>query len=162
MGPGTDPAPKDRALVLPGGPLPTVRERLVAAARSCIGTRFLHQGRQRGIGLDCAGLLLYCAADVGLPHHDFPNRNYSRWPTLGRRLIDFVGGQTVPVPVEARKPGTILLFWCYRPTLPQHLAMVSGPETMIHAWYDAGQVVECSLSGWHDKIVGAFEFHGTE
>lgn len=154
--------PKAQASGLLAVPVPSVRERLVAAARSCIGTRFLHQGRVRGVGLDCAGLLLYCAADVGLPHRDFPNRNYSRWPTLGRKLIDFVESQTVPVPVDALKPGTLLLFWCYKPTLPQHLAIVSGVGTIVHAWYDAGAVVETPLLEWRDKIVGAYEFHGTE
>jgi lipoprotein Spr len=39
---------------------------IVAAARSCIGTRFRAQGRKPGVGLDCVGVALFAAAAAGL------------------------------------------------------------------------------------------------
>lgn len=138
------------------------RARLVEAARSCLGTRFLHQGRKRGVGLDCAGLVLYAAAAAGLPHNDFPNRAYSRWPVRSGWLRSFVSEQTDEIPFERSREGSVLLFWCYRPELPQHLAIRTGPSSMVHAWYDAGQVVETDFNGWTDKVVGAFDFRGVD
>ncbi len=149
----------------------SVRSAFVTAARSTVGTRFLHQGRVPRVGLDCAGLVLYAAAEVGLDPQDFPGRNYSRWPVMsdpdrasrrGVWLRDFVANQTREIDPAARQEGTILLFWVFRPGLPQHLAIVTGPETILHAWYDAGAVVETPLTGWHDKIVGAFELNGMD
>lgn len=151
-----------KASVLPAADATDARARLVAAARSCVGTPFLHQGRVRGIGLDCAGLVLYAAADAGLPYRDYPGLNYPRWPTMGDRLRRFVAEQTVEVPVERARDGTVLLLWCYRPTLPQHLALVTGPDSIVHSWYDARAVVETTLAGWRDRIVGAYDFIGVD
>lgn len=39
---------------------------IVAAARSCVGTRFRVQGRMPGVGLDCIGVALVAAAAVGI------------------------------------------------------------------------------------------------
>lgn len=138
------------------------RELLVTAARSCLETPFHHQGRQKGIALDCAGLLLHAAAEAGIPHVDFPNRAYSRWPIRDGWLRRFVAEQTVEIDFPRSREGSILLFWCYRPNLPQHLAILTEAATIVHAWYDAGKVVESELHGWHDKIVGVYDFKGVD
>ncbi len=38
----------------------------IAAARTCLGTPFHHQGRAPGVGLDC----------IGLDHHSFTRGEY--------------------------------------------------------------------------------------
>lgn len=140
---------------------PTTREALVAAAEECLGTPFLHQGRKPRVGLDCAGLLLAVAASVGIQQVDYPRRNYSRFPLLGDHLRAFVAGQTNPIPVEEARPGSIYLFWIHREGLPQHLGMHVAPDLMIHAWSDAGAVVQSHLGPyWSARITGVFDFRG--
>lgn len=49
-----------------------LRDEVVAAARSCIGTRFRPQGRLIGIGLDCVGVVLVAAAAAGVRPDEVP------------------------------------------------------------------------------------------
>lgn len=56
---------------------------VASAARRYIGVRWRHQGRNRERGLDCIGLLLVTATDVGLwPRglDDLALRDYARYP----------------------------------------------------------------------------------
>jgi len=57
----------------PGAPGPRaeneIRAEIVAEARSWIGTPYLHQGRIKGVGVDCAMLLLEVYERVGLVSH---------------------------------------------------------------------------------------------
>ncbi len=53
---------------------------VVAAARQHIGTPWQHQGRLPGVALDCAGLLIVVARELGLVPPDFDVNGYSRSP----------------------------------------------------------------------------------
>ena len=57
-------------------------EAIVASARAAIGTPFRHQGREAGRGLDCAGLLVHVAREIGAEPRD--RGGYARMPTGGR------------------------------------------------------------------------------
>lgn len=150
----------------PASALSPARERLVGAARSCLGTPFGHLGRVRGISLDCAGLLLYAAADAQVECFDHPGP-YARWPVSDRRakafrLRDFVAAQTNEIRLEDAREGSVLLFWAYRPDLPQHLAIQSGPDMMVHAWSESKSVMEIDIGRWREKLVAAFDFRGVD
>lgn len=56
------------------------REDVVAAARQHIGTPWVHQGRLPGVALDCAGLVIMVARELGLVAPDFDINGYARWP----------------------------------------------------------------------------------
>lgn len=139
----------------------TLREAVVFSARKCLGTPFIHQGRKPGIGLDCAGLLLQVAKELGLPQQDYARRDYSRFPLLGKHLFDFVAGQTTQVASDKMQKGCILMFWIARPDLPQHLGIYTSHGRMIHAWSDAKRVTECYLGPyWTERHYATFEFYG--
>ncbi|MFZ7338164.1 hypothetical protein ACLS0R_18210, partial [Comamonas jiangduensis] len=53
---------------------------VVAAARRCIGTPYHHQARKPGIGLDCVGLVICVARQIGAVAPDWDVRGYSRVP----------------------------------------------------------------------------------
>lgn len=146
--------------VVPVPVLPVPRGAVVAAARSYIGTPFLHQGRHKGIGVDCAGLLLGVAESLGLAHEDYPRRNYSRWPLLGHHLYDFIARQTREITAEEVNAGSILLFWIHRAHLPQHLAIVSEQGRIVHAWSDAGRVIETHVADWLPRVYARFDWEG--
>lgn len=53
---------------------------VVAQARTHVGTPWVHQGRLPGVALDCAGLLIVVARELGLVPEDLDVNGYSRWP----------------------------------------------------------------------------------
>jgi hypothetical protein len=55
---------------------------IIAAARQCLGTPFRHQGRLLSFGLDCAGVAIHVARQIGVGHLDVSG--YGRTPANGQ------------------------------------------------------------------------------
>ncbi len=133
---------------------------IVAEARGWLGTRFHHQGRVNGVGVDCAGLVVGVAAALGLPVRD--RSDYSRQPD-GQMLELTCDEQLERIPVEQIQPGDVLLM---RFALePQHLAIVGDYEfgglSIIHAYAQMRRVVESRLDDvWLSRIVAAYRLPG--
>lgn len=53
------------------------KEQIIAKAREFIGTPYLHQGRVKGAGIDCCGLVIQVAKELGLSDYDLTG--YSRY-----------------------------------------------------------------------------------
>jgi branched-chain amino acid transport system ATP-binding protein len=77
---------------------PVRPEALVAEARCWLGTPFRHQGRIRGQGVDCIGLVLEPARALGLT--DYRPGAYSRLPDAG--TTPFAGGEITRLPAHER------------------------------------------------------------
>lgn len=128
-------------------------DKLIASARACIGTRFQHQGRIPGMALDCAGLIIFVAADNGAEYRDV--QGYSRTPSH-QQLKGALDDQPCLIPVDVRQPGDVLLMRFTGD--PQHLALFAG-QTIIHSYEGAGQVCEHDLdAAWAARIVRAYRF----
>ncbi|MDQ5898212.1 MAG: hypothetical protein QG612_2298, partial [Pseudomonadota bacterium] len=86
-------------------------EAIVASARAAIGTPFRHQGREAGRGLDCAGLLVHVAREIGAEPRD--RGGYARMPTGGQieeALQEHVdAGVLVRVPMTEMQAGDLIL-----------------------------------------------------
>lgn len=131
------------------------RQQIVDAARSYIGVRYHHQGRSRA-GLDCAGLLVCVARDIGLDTSE-DLTGYARTPdgvalktTLGRALRE--------IPIFAYSPGDVLLMRFERD--PQHVAIVTDCG-IIHSYLSARKVVEHRIDDvWRARILAAYELPG--
>lgn len=138
----------------------TIRDAIVAAARSYIGCRYHHQGRNRA-GIDCAGLVVAVARDVGLSAADMSG--YARIPD-GKALKAHLDGQAKQVPISQRQPGDILLMKFER-GLPQHLAIVTD-YGMIHAYAGTrktGEVVEHRIDDmWATRILAVYQYPGVD
>ena len=131
---------------------------IVETTRGCLNTPFLHQGRIKGLGLDCAGLIVYPAHTLGLS--DFDNTNYSRSPD-GVSLERTLNQQMQRIPFTAVSPGDILLFAFLKNA--QHLAIVTqlNPIYIIHSHEPNGRVIEHRLdSVWRGYIRGSYRYHG--
>lgn len=123
-----------------------MNRQLVEAARSYVGTRFEHQGRLPK--LDCVGLVVCAARDIGVQLQDFVA--YDRDPD-GRELMRRLLEQTDVV--HSPELGDIAVFWYKRRDYPQHLAVVSEIG-MIHTWAMVDRVVEESLTEfWRKRLV---------
>lgn len=135
----------------------TIREAIVVAARSYLGVRYHHQGRNRA-GIDCAGLIVAVARDVGLSAADMTG--YARIPD-GKALRAHLDSQAKHVPISSRQPGDILLMQFER-GLPQHLAIVTD-HGMIHAYAGARKVVEHRIDDmWAARILAVYQYPGVD
>jgi cell wall-associated NlpC family hydrolase len=130
---------------------------ILAAARQCIGTPFRHQGRLIAFGLDCAGVAIHVARQIGVGHLDVSG--YGRTPANGQ-LEQSLDSQPCleRIPLTSPSPGDLLLMRFASD--PQHLAICAG-ETIIHAYEAAGQCCEHRLSSmWAARIVRVYRFRG--
>jgi NlpC/P60 family putative phage cell wall peptidase len=138
---------------------PVRPEALVTEARRWLGTPFRHQGRIRGEGVDCIGLVLEPARALGLT--DYRPGAYSRLPDAGT-LRREVARHLVTVAKAEMRQGDILLLAA--PLSPCHLALIgelAGALTMIHASGPIGRVVEHGIDAtWEGRIRGVFRFPG--
>lgn len=128
---------------------------IITAARGWIGTPFRHQGRLQGVGCDCVGLVVGVAAELGVPVQD--QTGYSREPQ-GRALRAALDAQLRRVDEPA--PGCVVLMRIGREE--RHVGVVATAETgaltLIHAWLQAGEVVEHHLDDvWRRRIVQSYE-----
>lgn len=128
------------------------RADIVATARSYMGVRWHHQGRNRA-GLDCVGLVLATAWDLGLTTVDFDG--YGRVPD-GRMLraeLDKHMDRT-----DSPHIGDVLLMRIEQQ--PQHLAIATDIG-IIHAHAMMRRVVEHRLDDWwSSRVVGAYAWRG--
>jgi cell wall-associated NlpC family hydrolase len=143
-------------------------DRIVAEARTWIGTRFAHQGRLKNVGVDCAGLIVCVCANVGITIND--KIGYSMKPD-GVSLKAQCDEQLTRIDSADIVPGDVLLFRFEND--PQHLAFVGGYPTgglsIIHAYSLArrnkllGWVVESRLDDvWRKRMVSAYRITGDD
>jgi NlpC/P60 family putative phage cell wall peptidase len=144
---------------MPSEPHGVLPEALVAEARRWLGTPFRHQGRIRGEGVDCIGLVLEPARALGLT--DYRPAAYARLPDAGTMREELVR-HLIKVARSDMRPGDVLLLAA--PLSPSHLALVGelgGALTMIHASGPIGRVVEHGIDAtWAGRIRGVFRFPG--
>lgn len=126
---------------------------IVAAARECLGTPFHHQGRKAGAGLDCIGLVVVSLRAVGKAVND--RFDYGVRPdgkSLEAALIEHGAVRVCDVCA-----GDVLLF--RYDNQPQHVAMATDLDTMIHSFAPAGRVVETTIGDyWRRRLVGIYRF----
>ncbi|KAF1706296.1 glycoside hydrolase [Pseudoxanthomonas sacheonensis] len=128
----------------------------VAAARSCMGVRFRHQGRNPAIGLDCAGLPQWAMQQIGRPIWDI--HAYGTEPHkdgLYEAMVRNMGG---PVPLKSIQPGDVVLMRFHG--APRHVGIVTdlggGRLGLLHVHAENKYVAEHGLAGYHADLVAAF------
>lgn len=118
-------------------------EAVVAAARRHLGTPWRHQGRLAGQALDCAGLVILVARELGLIDPAWDRADYGRQPDGS--LLGVCDAMLEPARNLA--PGRVLVLAIARD--PQHMGIVGdyrhGGYSIIHAASAARRVVETRL-----------------
>jgi cell wall-associated NlpC family hydrolase len=126
---------------------------IIAEARTWLGTPFHHQGRAKGAGVDCIGLVIGVAHALGLS--DFDTTHYGRIPSP---LLMGAGLRANMLAADRAEPGSVLWFAFDR--VPMHVGIVTD-SGLIHAYSVAGRVVETGLDPqWIARSRGAFRFPG--
>jgi NlpC/P60 family putative phage cell wall peptidase len=110
------------------------RHDVVAEARTWLGTPFHHQARVRGVGVDCAGLVIGVSRALDLVPATFDVTGYARQPD-GRSLLALCDQHMRRVDQADMGPGDVLVLrWDHD---PQHMGIVGdylhGGLSLIHA-----------------------------
>ena len=121
------------------------REQIVAEARSWLGTKTRHQGMVKGAYADCKGVVVGTAQALGLPEGTSLaalDMRYSKGFS-GRALFD--GLDKTLIRVDEAAPGDVLAILFGRDPWPRHLAILTEPGWIIHAYFGARFVAEVPL-----------------
>lgn len=125
---------------------------IIEKAREYVGTPFHHQGRVKGVGIDCAGVVECVAREVGydIPVHD----GYGRQPFAGQlqAKLDQYLEQT-----NELTPGCVLLIK-FPGTPAMHVGIYTG-NSIIHAYSQVGKCVEHDYDAtWQKLTVGYYQW----
>jgi len=106
---------------------------VVAQARGWIGTPWHHQARLRGVGVDCVGLVIGVARELGLVAGEFDVGGYPRTPD-GTTMM-YMADLHMTRAAAPLQPGQIIVVAIDR--YPQHVGVLGdyrhGGLSIIHA-----------------------------
>lgn len=129
---------------------------IITAARAWIGTRWQHQGRTRGAGVDCVGLIVGALGDVGITVED--RAGYGRVPD-GSLIADL---DRQLMRVDEPEHGGVALFAL--DGSPMHVSWIADSPSgwrMIHAYAPSRRVVEHGLDDrWLARLVRWYHVPG--
>lgn len=136
--------------------MPIDRLDVCREAESWVGTPFRHQGRMKGVGVDCAGLVIEVAKVFWPCVRDY--RAYTRQPcpVLFLRLLDEA---LIQLPaVGAALPADVLVF-AFDGATPRHLGILLPDSRIVHAYERAGRCVAHRMADvWRARCVRAYRF----
>ncbi len=121
------------------------RSDVVAEARSWLGTPWMASGAAKGIGANCLGFLAGVARNVGLDSLAEAFEPYGGFalPPQPTALLCGLRRHLEHTPWRRAQPADLLLFDLGDGL--RHVAMLTGPGTIIHAFQSKGRVVENRL-----------------
>jgi NlpC/P60 family putative phage cell wall peptidase len=134
--------------------------RVIAIARSWLGTPYHDQASLRGVGCDCLGLARGVWREMVGPE-PFPIPPYSRdWGETGPREVLAEGARRMMIEVEpaAAAPGALVLFRMTPRAIAKHVGILTGPGSFLHAYERLGVIEEPLTASWRRRIAFAFLF----
>jgi cell wall-associated NlpC family hydrolase len=123
---------------------------IIMEARRYIGTPFGHMGRSPGHSLDCAGVVVCVAQNLGLTGNYVDLDYYPRDPANGL-INELLNNHMDKIAVAKAKPGDVILIAWGK--YPQHLAILTDKNTLIHADENADAVVETQFSPYLKRCI---------
>jgi len=139
---------------------------IINQARTWLDTPYVHQGRVKGVGVDCIGLVNGIALELDL--YENTSWDYTRFRELskihkayrrvpqGTALYQCLKSYAPEYPPNQMQPSDILLV-SFKGK-PRHTAILTDRGTVIHAYAEANRCVENSIDFWRSSIVGTFRF----
>lgn len=120
----------------------TTSAEVITAAYGWSGTPWVHQHRSKGIAVDCAGLIIGVARELGLVAPEFDFTGYGRQPDGS--LLDVCDQFMTRITWDQARAGDVLVVAVEAD--PQHMGILvpyrHGGFAMLHASSVARQVVE--------------------
>lgn len=136
------------------------RKRIVSIAKAWIDTPYQHQASAQGAGCDCLGLIrgiwreLYGKEPMQVPAYT-PD-----WAeSLGREtLLNAAKNCLTPMSKDEAKPGDVLLFRMASTVPCKHIAIMSAPDRIIHAYWGRAVVESYLVPYWTRRHAFSFSF----
>lgn len=134
------------------------RKEICDKALEYLDTPFIHQGRLKGVGVDCAGLVVGVAKELNLYNEEVSDlKGYSRIPDGETLYQTLLNGTSKEKSMKDLKEGDVLLFRFTR--YPQHVGIYMPNNKLIHSYEGVGKVVIHSLDDkWKNRIISVFEY----
>lgn len=135
-------------------------QQIVEEARTWIDTPIRHQGRLKGVGVDCVGFVSGVFTALGCEVHY--RHNYKKMPD-GEELLRVLRDNLVEIEIETIQKGDIVVFKGISGR-PQHLAFldsypIAGECSMIHSYWSVKKVAQHRMDRkWRKRIVNAFRY----
>lgn len=134
------------------------RNQIILEARTWLRCPYHHQGRLKGVGVDCIGLVEGVALALGMPFVD--KLDYNRHGVGPADLESELDRWCDRVPVVAALPGDVLAFWVRRPGRLAHCGFKTA-QGLIHTHSQIGCVTEHGLDeSWRKRLGAAWKFRG--
>ena len=140
------------------------RQKIVAVARSWVGTPYHHQASVKGIGTDCLGLVRGVYREVYGREAEAPPSYTPDWAEASgiETMLKAATRHLDRRSLETMALGDVIIFRLRPSMVAKHAAIVSEPQKMIHA-IEGAPVSEVVLSSWwHRHIAGVFSFPDVE
>ncbi|QYF86025.1 NlpC/P60 family protein [Brevundimonas sp. PAMC22021] len=141
---------------------------VVEAARGWLGTPYRHGASVKGAGADCLGLVRGVWREVVGEEPEALPPYRADWAEVGceETLLEAARRWLVEVPVEAMRPGDVLLFRMSPEAMVKHCAILSdaaGPEPrIIHAYWGRAVVESWMGVWWRRRLAAVFRWPGWE
>ena len=140
------------------------QERIVAVARTFIGTPYRHQGSLKGVGCDCLGLIRGVWRELYGAEPEAPAPYAPDWAerTGRERLLEAAPRHCgAALPLADLRPGDLLVFRWQDGMAAKHAGIATPGDRFIHA-FGAAAVLESPLvPAWRRRIAGVFRFPET-
>ena len=128
---------------------------LLTEARSWLDTPYHHQGRLKGVGVDCIGLIIGVAHALNLS--EFDTHDYARIPNANM-LESLLAEHMHSIAIRDQMPGDIGLFTFDRE--PQHVAFFTEIG-ILHSYAHVNKCVEHGFNApWPKRLVAVFRLKG--
>ena len=135
-------------------------DRVIAAARSWLGTPYHDQASLKGVGCDCLGLARGVWREI-VGDEPFPIPHYSRdWGETGCREVLAKGARRMmmELPAADAGPGALILFRMRPGAIAKHVGIITTLDRFIHAYERLGVIEEPLTSAWRRRVAFAFLF----
>lgn len=136
-----------------------VADVVVREALDWLGTPYRHQGRRKGVGCDCLGLVQGVWHAVYGDAPELPGPYAPDWAEAGgERLLTGVRRHFLEKPQGEMAAGDLLVFR-WRPHLPaKHAGILTEPDRFVHAYEGTAVSLSALVPQWRRRIAGVFAF----
>lgn len=137
-----------------------MRELVVTAARGWIGTPYRHQASVKGAGCDCLGLVRGVWREVVGAEPERAAPYTPDWAELTgeETLLAAARSHMREIAPGSAGAGDVLLFRMATGAPAKHVAIVSGPGRIIHAYWGRAVCETRMVPWWERRIAAAFEW----
>jgi len=136
-------------------------ERVLAIARSFIGTPYRHQASLKGVGCDCLGLVRGVWRELYGVEPEVPAPYAADWAERAgeERLLEAALCHCGPaLPAAEMRPGDLLIFRWREGVSAKHAGISAPDDRFIHAYEQAAVIESPLVPCWRRRIAGVFRF----